>query len=45
MRMAGGAREAARDLVGPKRPAKVADMERWPEESERDALIEYLKTL
>lgn len=41
-RLAGESRGAARELVGPKRPAKAADLERWPEESEQEALLNVL---
>ena len=37
-RMAGSAREAAVELVGPTKPDKAADMEKWPAEAERTAL-------
>lgn len=41
-RLAGESRSAARELVGPKRPAKAADLERWPTEGEQEALLNVL---
>ncbi|MEM9075228.1 MAG: HEAT repeat domain-containing protein, partial [Myxococcota bacterium] len=41
-RMAGDVRQAARELVGPIKPSKAADMEKWPEEADRDALQDIL---
>lgn len=41
-RMAGSARDAAVELVGPTKPDKAADMEKWPDESGRTALQNVL---